>query len=69
MGGVENLDTLFQGFDVLLEQGVVPSITVFYPTPGAEWVEANIDPRVPAFREDAAAYLVEAYMGLAERIF
>lgn len=68
VGGVERIETLFQGFDHLLAIGVIPSITVFYPTPGAEWVVNGIDPRTDFFKDDPAAYLVEAYTGLAERM-
>lgn len=67
VGGLEEHETLFAGADLLLSLGVVPSLTVYYPTPGAEWVESGIDPTTEGFRSNPALFLVEAYLGLAER--
>lgn len=67
VGGLESHESLFKGFDELFAVGAVPSITIYYPTPGAEWVNKGIDPTHEDFRANPAEFIAEAYMGLAER--
>ncbi len=68
VGGIEGLETFFEGADILLDLGVIPSMTVYYPTPGSEWVIKGIDPRHIDFKKDPINYLLSANIGLAERI-
>lgn len=35
VGGLEPLDSMLEGFDVLSEMGVVPTVNIFHPNPGS----------------------------------
>jgi|GEM_PF-6872124 len=67
VGGLDTVESFAQGVDRLLEWGVIPSMTVFYLTPGSDWSDNGVNPCVEHFKRDPAGFLVESYLTLAEK--
>ncbi len=67
VGGLDTVKSFGQGVDRLLELGVIPSMTVFYLTPGSDWSDNGVNPCVEHFKRDPAGFLVESYLTLAEK--
>jgi hypothetical protein len=67
VGGLDTVESFGRGVDYLLDLGVIPSMTVFYLTPGSDWSDNGVNPCVEHFNRDPAGFLVESYLTLAEK--